>query len=167
MDRTYLISSIAQLTKRRRYLELGLYDCVNFIEIAKVVEKAVGVDKKLYQRKSTSNCIIHEISTSEFFAQNTEKFDLIFIDADHKYESVKQDLLDSLNCLTKDGIIILHDTDPMSIEYIADGYCSNSYLIHEFLETRDDLMYITLPIEEAGLTILTYKSNRRVLGFIK
>lgn len=165
MDKAYLISQIAELTARKRYLELGLYDFSNLAEIAKVVESVVGVECKIWTRRIIENARIFEMTTDEFFAQNTEKFDLIFIDADHCYDSVLKDLNNSLQCITDDGIILMHDTDPMDIEHTADGYCSNSYLIHDYLQGRSDLMYVTLPIEDAGITIVARKNSRRVLKF--
>lgn len=47
--------------------------------------------------------------TEEFFANNTKKYDFIYIDADHSYEGAKFDLLESIKLLTPDGRILMDD----------------------------------------------------------
>jgi predicted O-methyltransferase YrrM len=48
-------------------------------------------------------------STDEFFLNNKRKYDCIFIDADHSYEGVTKDYLNSLEFVKKDGYLIFHD----------------------------------------------------------
>ena len=51
-------------------------------------------------------------TTSKDTIENIKKlglYDIIFIDADHKYESVKKDYKNYKNFLSKKGIIIMHD----------------------------------------------------------
>ena len=50
-----------------------------------------------------------------FFSNNNDKFDIIFIDGLHQYEQVLRDVKNSLNCLTKNGIILLHDCLPRTL----------------------------------------------------
>ena len=47
----------------------------------------------------------HKMTSDEFFYNNNDKFDIIFIDGLHQYEQVIKDVKNSLNCLTKNGII--------------------------------------------------------------
>ena len=51
-------------------------------------------------------------TSDEFFSQNKNKFDCIFIDGLHIYKQVKKDILNSIDCLNENGIIILHDCLP-------------------------------------------------------
>lgn len=62
------------------------------------------------------------ITTDEFFASipDSEKFDVIFIDADHKFTSVTKDFQNSLLHLNREGIILVHDLVPKSKEDATD-----------------------------------------------
>jgi hypothetical protein len=45
------------------------------------------------------------------------KFDVVFVDSFHTYESSKRDLELALLVLDKNGTLVVHDCDPPSIEY--------------------------------------------------
>jgi hypothetical protein len=47
-----------------------------------------------------------------FFRDNTDKFDIIFIDGLHTFEQVSKDLHNAFACLAANGAIILHDCMP-------------------------------------------------------
>lgn len=50
----------------------------------------------------------------EYALECDEQFDLVFIDADHKYEAVKRDWLDWSPKVRVGGRIALHDSQPMA-----------------------------------------------------
>lgn len=56
--------------------------------------------------------IIKNKSVESSLLFNNETFDLIYIDADHSFESVKQDIISWLPKLKSNGIISGHDFDP-------------------------------------------------------
>ena len=58
-------------------------------------------------------------TSDEFFSKNNEKFDCIFIDGLHEYEQVCRDISNSLKILNKNGIILLHDCLPSTINQQA------------------------------------------------
>ena len=115
--------------KFEKYLELGIGDGGSFllnVFFQSDLKKAVCVDNCAYwqneqykriQEKITflknkkQECEITFVNskTDDFFAQNTEKFPCIFVDADHSYEAVKKDFENSLKILEDGGCIILHD----------------------------------------------------------
>lgn len=87
-----------------RYLEIGcagndLFDSV-------YSSHKIGVDPT---RGGT-----HRTTSDEFFASNTEKFDVIFIDGLHEYEQVHNDAVNALTCLNDGGWIAFHDFLPRS-----------------------------------------------------
>jgi predicted O-methyltransferase YrrM len=86
---------------------------------------------------------------------------MAFIDADHCFDSVKQDFENVLQRLNPGGVIILHDTDPDNDSLFNPGYCGDCYKIVEYLEKRDDINIVTLPLEPPGLSIVTKKNNTR------
>ena len=80
----------------------------------------------------------------------------------------KKDFINSLKFLNEFGMIILHDTDPMEERLIEPRYCSDSYKIDTWVrENYTELDIMTLPISEAGLSLVTRKKDKRVNKFIK
>lgn len=108
-NHTQLINTIALKIQAKSYLEIGTNNCKNFNSIF-VIHK-VGVDPDL-----TSPCCVHKTS-DDFFKENKETFDLIFIDGMHECEQVKRDILNSWGCLNDKGVIIVHDCNPAEEKY--------------------------------------------------
>lgn len=157
-----IIFQIVKLMGCNKYLELGIWNGSNISEIHKVCEYCVGVD--ILDCREFFDYIYRQTTTDDFFAQNTEMFDIIFIDADHNFEAVKKDFANSLKVLNKLGIILIHDTDPFDEAYSRPGLCGDSYKIIDWIaENYDGLNVLTLPITEAGLTIVNRKNERRWL----
>lgn len=101
-SRLDLINLAIRKSNAKKYLEIGCDKNKIFRNIH--VSHKVGVDPA---RGGT-----HRMTSDEFFKQNTEKFDVIFIDGLHYYEQVKKDFENSFKCLNDNGFIILHDMMP-------------------------------------------------------
>lgn len=159
------ISELVKLTGSKTYLELGVYDAETFNRVVPLVVRAVGVD--IVDVRTTKIGEFFKGTTQEFFKQNSSTFDTIFIDASHKFEDVKFDFNKTIDILNKNGTILIHDTDPMSLEYLQDGYCSDSYRIIPYIR-RDfsETDILTIPINECGMSIIRRKSDRRVNNFL-
>ena len=56
-------------------------------------------------------------TSDEFFSRNKDMFDCVFIDGLHTYDQVLKDVKNSLKFLDNNGIIILHDCLPISINH--------------------------------------------------
>ena len=162
-----LIIQLVKSVNCKTYLELGIYDGSTLSRVAETVPRVIGVDIK--DLRINKNIGEFHLSTTQDFLQNfNEMVDVIFIDADHSFESVKEDFELSLKLLNEFGIIILHDTDPISEKYLDKGYCGDSYRMLDWLsENHSEMSVITLPISEAGLTIIKRSSDRRVNKFLK
>lgn len=105
-SRLDLINLAIRKSEAKTYLEIGCDKNKIFRNIH--VSHKVGVDPA---RGGT-----HRMTSDDFFKQNTEKFDVVFIDGLHYYEQVKKDFENSLNCLNDNGFIILHDMMPSTPE---------------------------------------------------
>ena len=66
-------------------------------------------NNKLIKYKGTSD---------DFFKNNKETFDFIYIDGHHEKEYVERDAINSLNCINETGIIAFDDAGGLS--YIRD-----------------------------------------------
>jgi len=69
------------------------------------IEKNFDKNLNLYKNK----VLKHKMLSDNFFAQNKNKFDLIFIDGDHKYDQVKRDALNAWKILNNRGVLIFDD----------------------------------------------------------
>ena len=170
MNHDELIYQLVQLTNCNTYLELGVHRGNTFNRIVPLVKRAIGVDIE----------DIRIIKKGEFYLETTDAFfkhffdpvDVVFIDADHCFEAVRKDLLNSLPLLTKHGFIILHDTDPAEaglLEDHGDGfqYCGDGYKIVDYVEEHlPQVDMVTLPILSPGMSFLVRKNTRRVLEFV-
>ena len=161
-----VIEAISRSVAAQSYLELGLWDANNYRSMNTIVPHCVGVDMNVHFEGEIPN--FYQMTTDEFFAQNKEKFDLIFIDASHKFEQVKIDFENSINALEEMGIIILHDTDPAEEYMTIDNLCSNSYLMNEYIrKNHPEFSFVTLPVSKMGLTICNKFKELRHLKFSK
>lgn len=161
----YVIDSIVKYTNCKTYLELGVYDGDTFSLIAKQVNRAIAVDIKDLRLQKIGE--FYQMSTDEFFKNFSDNVDIVFIDADHNSNSVIKDFENSLKLLNKYGIIFLHDTDPMEKKLLEPGYCNDCFKTVDYImEKHPELNIITLPLTDAGLSIIMRKNDRRVLNFI-
>jgi len=158
MHHSDFIEMMAKIYKPKVYVELGLYEGETWDKVRKHCNKSFGVD--LIDRGLSGNIFIEK--TDDFFLHFKDKADMIFIDADHSYESVKKDLLNSLNILSESGIILIHDTDPEDNRLFSHGYCGDSYKIVSFIEdSMHHLNVVTIPIAEAGISVISKKKSTR------
>ena len=162
------VSAMASIYKPRVYLELGLYMGETLNKTAPWCEKVYGVDTNLdrvYVNPDIGERTeLHQSTTDDFF----EKFknlnvqiDMAFIDADHHATSALRDLENVLRHLRPGGVVIMHDTDPLSDHYKDPGLCGDSYKLVEKLEHRHNLNIVTVPLAEAGLSLITRKKESR------
>jgi len=158
MHHSDFLETMAKIYKPNLYIELGLYEGETWNKVRKYCKNSIGVD--IVDKNLDGNIFIGK--TDDFFLNLKDKADMIFIDADHNFESAKKDLINSLNFLNDGGIIIMHDTDPEDNKLFSSGYCGDSYRIVQLIEDNfDNLNIVTIPIAEAGLSIITKKKSTR------
>jgi hypothetical protein len=105
MERTQIIQHLINKCSAKKYLEIGMGGGHNFHSIR--CEYKVSVDP------NPTVHVTHRLTSDEFFNQNKEIFDVIFIDGLHMDLQVYRDILNSLSCLSENGYIICHDMSPM------------------------------------------------------
>ena len=104
-SRIDIIQKIISNQKYKSYLEIGCDNDENFSRI--FIDKKVGVDPlKGGTLRMTSD---------EFFKNNKNFFDIIFLDGLHTYEQTIKDINNSLKFIKESGVIIVHDCLPKKI----------------------------------------------------
>jgi predicted O-methyltransferase YrrM len=165
MHHSQFLAHLAEVYRPTTYVELGLYKGETVLKVLPFVKQVYGVDMierpQLQKLATLSNVSISYTTTDEFFKTFTTPIDMAFIDADHNAVSVTRDLTNVLNLLNPGGIVCLHDTDPESNFLIDPKRCGDSYKLVDVLEKTCDLNILTLPIQEAGLSILQKKGSTR------
>jgi hypothetical protein len=107
MIRTDVVNQCIKTCGFQSYLEIGCKKNETFDKVD--VQRKCGVD-------SIEGGTVRMIS-DDFFAINQEKFDIIFIDGDHRCRQVFRDITNSFTCLNEGGIIISHDCNPPNKQY--------------------------------------------------
>lgn len=110
MTRVQILNYLATTYNLRKYLEIGVQNPANCLLKVKVA-KRVGVDP------AVTHPLVYRKTSDDFFKNNQETFDLIFIDGLHHYDQVKRDFINSLSILNKNGFIVIHDTLPRAEIY--------------------------------------------------
>lgn len=101
-----IINRITDIYGAKSYLEIGIGTKENLYKIK--CQKKIGVDP-LKSLRPDRCC-----TSDEFFRDNTEKFDIIFIDGLHHKAQVIKDIENALKALTENGTIVVHDCNPTS-----------------------------------------------------
>ncbi len=154
-----LVALIASIYKPKTYVELGLHHGETWNKTTPFCKNSHGVD--IVDNKVEGNVFIG--TTDEFFEDFNQEIDMAFIDADHSFDSCLRDFLNCHKRMARDGVILLHDTDPISDYYISPDRCGDCYKIIPIIESdfANDLNIITMPVQEAGLSIVTKKRSTR------
>jgi len=107
MKRTEIINLLGLTYNYHSYLEIGVFfqrwniDNVHY-------SKVVGVDPDPDAR---ANFVM---TSDDFFQQNTDSFDFIFVDGLHHSDQVYKDIMNSLKVLNPGGTIMCHDLNPQT-----------------------------------------------------
>lgn len=185
MEFKNLLLEFVRLMEPEIYVELGVKKGYTFYSIAPLVELAVAVDinpipiDKDYIVERSGNIYSKEgwevegywMKTDQFSTVWKKKIDFLFIDADHKFESVLNDIAMMTKFLNPyQSLIFLHDTYPVNGHLLSDGYCSTAWKAARYLRsTVADFEIMTVPGPWAGLSILRYAplvSGRVVHGWM-
>lgn len=165
-DHTSFISFLADWIKPENYLELGVRGGKNFNIISSKSKNSIAVDLNPISFDLPENARFYLGRSDSFFESLSpdEKFDLIFIDADHSHEQSLKDFINCGNFLIQDGFIVLHDTYPINEKYLDPNLCDDSYLTALYIKQKLSSHFesLTLPFHP-GLTIVKKISKDKQL----
>ena len=156
-----LIDYLIKKNNYLNYLEIGCDDDQLFSKVK--IKNKIGVDP-------VSGGNVRK-NSDDFFLENKDKFDLVFIDGLHIYEQVKKDIINSLKCLNENGIILVHDCMPDSLSKQAVPrykmkWNGDVWKAIVDLRQREDLEIYTCEIDE-GIGIITKRKNTSILKLDK
>jgi hypothetical protein len=108
-----------------------------------------------------------KMTSDEYFAhfRGRLKYDLIFIDGDHKREQVLKDTRNALEALEEKGCLVLHDTNPPSARYTLPDLCNDAYKAVVDVIFDESLIVtvhtITLPQDQGNGVTVIWKSKKK------
>lgn len=156
-DHIWWINYFVNNLNKPNYIEYGiaLGKCIN--KVCDNCDNVYAVD--LYVPKNLNSKIhFYNISTDDFSKENLPniKFNMAFVDADHKFESAFKDVNNLFYYMDIGGYVFMHDTYPCSEKYLDPKLCNDCYKsplkIKESWE-KDTYELLTLPFNP-GLTII-------------
>ena len=105
-----LLNHLIKKHNYKRYLEIGVFNGINFSKID--IPHKDGVDPGI--ENIYSELTNYPMTSDDFFnhIDENQKYDIIFIDGLHISEQVDKDIENSLKHLNQDGVILLHDCNP-------------------------------------------------------
>lgn len=109
--RAQFIQKLIDKINAQSYLEIGIGDGEVFKGM--ICPKKVCVDPCISDGSEKLSPTF-KLSSDDFFAQNKDTFDVIFIDGLHESLTVKRDINNSLKVLNNNGYIICHDMNPLT-----------------------------------------------------
>ena len=160
-SRLDMINYFIKKNDYKSYLEIGCDKNQIFSQIT--LNKKIGVDP--YSGGNVRK------TSDDFFTENAEKFDLIFIDGLHVYDQVKRDIVNSINFLNKEGVILVHDCLPDTIGKQAVPrykmqWNGDVWKAIVDLRQRDDLEIHTCFVDQ-GIGIIKKENNSSTLKIDK
>lgn len=124
LNRINLINTIITKFKLKNYLEVGCQNDFLFNNVK--IENKTGVDP-------ISGGTIR-LTSDDFFRQNKQSFDIIFIDGLHEYKQLRRDVINSFNSINESGWILIHDLVPRNwleehVPRINSNWCGDIWKI--------------------------------------
>jgi hypothetical protein len=107
MKRFHLIQYLIDNFLLKSYLEIGVQFGQTFSQIK--CDKKIGIDPSVAKNLQGQ---VFPLTSDDFFKQNLDTFDIIFIDGLHLCEQTVLDIVNSWNVLNPKGFIVMHDCLP-------------------------------------------------------
>jgi len=137
MHRWDIINHFIQKKNYKSYLEIGYFKGWSFDNVKCEDKTAVDPNPSKLPKMESAPYLtiighsdsdkIYKLTSDDFFAEYAfvggikNKWDLIFIDGLHEASQVKKDIMNSLEHLSPNGTIILHDCNPPTLAHSTTG----------------------------------------------
>lgn len=189
-----LMIELIRLYQPKTYVEIGVGDGFTFKRLVAncpEVRRFVAVDiqplphiKELEIKWDDYVQVYENCSSQEFAKIWNEPIDMLFIDGDHNKETVAHDFFEIGKFVREGtGLILLHDTHPMTEELLQPQFCNNAWEFadHLFAQASIQQEYgeivsegpnyhwwhkyievLTLPGPWAGLTIVKKRGTHHL-----
>jgi hypothetical protein len=159
MNRYDIINELIKKCDYKTYLEIGVRnpdECFNLIncEIKHSVDPGYEDTENRVDYPYTSDNFFALLENQELNLSATHKWDIIFIDGLHVSSQVEKDILNSLNHLSENGVIVLHDCNPPELWFAREDYVVDRVhhawngtvwkSIYKLRATRPDLFVCTV-----------------------
>jgi hypothetical protein len=169
LHRKDIISHWARVLKATKYLELGLHNPAEVFDHIPCKHKfSVDINDEFATYVMSTDNFFNNLKKGKLNLDKDYKWDVIFIDANHLGNYVKNDLFNSLNHLSEDGIIFLHDVLPpnykMQLEY---GGCQTAWKVIPYILKYHPELHICTTDEVVGGLGFVFKNKsgkRKVLS---
>lgn len=109
MNRTEIINALIDKYGYKSYLEIGVNTP------AQPGYNWVGVTAELKHGVDPNVNTTYKMPSDEFFSNYiNQKYDIVFVDGLHLFKQAHRDIINSLNNLNENGIVIVHDCNPVT-----------------------------------------------------
>jgi len=120
-----IINFLSNKFEYKNYLEIGIrnpWECFDHVQCENKdsVDPGFETNDNVAKYKYTSDEFFRVLENNELDKETDFKWDVIFIDGLHTSYQVERDIKNSLNHLSENGTIVLHDCNPPT-EYHARG----------------------------------------------
>jgi hypothetical protein len=107
MNRIQIINTIIAKNNYKKYLEVGVNTPAQpgYSHTSINIEVKHGVDPNV----DTT----FKMTSDDFFAHNTEVYDIVFVDGLHIFDQAHRDIENALKFLSDNGTIVVHDCNPV------------------------------------------------------
>ncbi len=160
ITRTRIINTLLQRIDGKKYLEIGVCEGNNIVQIK--CEYKIGVDPSEHSPST------YKLTSDQYFETHKETFDVVFIDGLHVHDQVYRDITNALSVLNPGGYIVCHDMLPTTelmqvVPYQGGnwtGDCWKAFV--QLRQERDDLEMITVDTD-FGCSIITRGSQEKLV----
>jgi pyridoxal biosynthesis lyase PdxS len=153
LERTILLNKLIKDNNYKSYLEIGAGSGINFNEIICKVKISVDPINEATIMKTSD----------DFFIENKNTFDIIFVDGLHLSEQVIKDVNNSLSVLNNKGVIVIHDCLPKAEhhqfrERISKNWQGDVWVA--IVQLAKEGWYMELKDIETGIVLLYNKKKK-------